>query len=412
MGLAVYGGDPQVIATRDEIFRCSANLGNVIAELQSAIWAQAPPIFDFLPNPIPNLQLALSLPSLISQLEGMILKLELAAEGYFSTEAQINAQLNQVFAPLQVMTPIATLHTPFAPIVTRELLGISAALAVVGLSGAPSMGKSALVGSAVTLAPLAFGQRGPQEFLRHAQQGLIGLGLQVDSRGSANLIRTTSVLPANSLAEHAQRLGSAYVNPTSSIRIEVYRSQVGRSMVVYVPGTQSFDFSGKNPLNIRSNLTAMGNVATAPSQEAVEAALEQLGATKGDRVLFVGHSQGALISGNIAAADHDYEVSGLISLGGPISHIDLKVPVIALENSQDPVPHLSGDRNPLLENWVTAQSDVKYETLVEAHEMRGYTNTALQADLSSDLGLSRLKAALIPTESSPGEEYVFEISRG
>jgi len=143
----------------------------------------------------------------------------------------------------------------------------------------------------------------------------------------------------------------------------------------------------------------------------VELALEQLGASKGDRVLFVGHSQGALIAGNISAVEQDYEVAGLISLGGPIAHLDFDVPVLALENSGDPVPHLSAERNPLKENWVTAEATGIHESLVEAHGMDAYQETAMQADLSSDKGLERIKEILLTPRRTIGEEYLFEIER-
>lgn len=407
----VYGGDPQIIATRDELFRCANVIRGAISELNSAIWAQSPMVLDFLPNPIPNIQLAVMAPSLISRLETLVASLYLAAEGYFSTEAQINAQLSQVFEPLSLFSPIAAMPSPFAPIAARELLGIGAALAVVGLTGKPSSGKAALVGQALQIAPLAFGKSSPSQLLASKQATALGLGLSVDASASVSKSFLGSVSPARSLEEHAKRLNTAYFNPPSSIRIEVYKSKVGRDLVVYVPGTQSFEMGGKNPLNIRSNLTALGNIAKAPSQKGVELALEQLGAAKGDRVLFVGHSQGALIAGNISAAEQDYEVAGLISLGGPIAHLNLDVPVLALENSQDPVPHLSGERNPLTENWVTAEATGIHESLVEAHGMEAYQETAMKADLSEDPGLERIKGMLLTHQVSRGQEYLFEIER-
>lgn len=407
----VYGGDPQIVATRDELNRCANVLRSVISELNAAIWAQSPMFLDFLPNPLPNIQLAVMSPNLISRLEGMVACLELAAEGYFSTEARINAQLRQVFEPLSLFSPIAAIPSPFAPIAARELLGIGAALAVVGLTGKPSSGKAALVGQAVQIAPLAFGKTSPSQFLASKQATALGLGLSVDASASVNKSFLGSVSPARSLEEHAKRLNFAYFNPSSSIRVEVYKSRSGRDLVVYVPGTQSFEMGGKNPLNIRSNLTALGNIAKAPSQKGVELALEQLGATNGDRVLFVGHSQGALIAGNISAAEQDYEVAGLISLGGPIAHLNLDVPVLALENAEDPVPHLSGERNPLTENWVTAEATGVHESLIEAHGMEAYQETARQADLSSDSGLERIKSMLLSPQASRGQEYLFEIER-
>ncbi|MFM1779627.1 MAG: hypothetical protein RIS51_772, partial [Actinomycetota bacterium] len=49
--LRIYGGDPKVIATLDEIARVAWSLRAAAEELEAAVWS-----FGY--NPIPNLQLA------------------------------------------------------------------------------------------------------------------------------------------------------------------------------------------------------------------------------------------------------------------------------------------------------------------------------------------------------------------
>jgi pimeloyl-ACP methyl ester carboxylesterase len=206
-----------------------------------------------------------------------------------------------------------------------------------------------------------------------------------------------------------RRLQQNYWNPVSAVRIEAYRTATGRDLVVYVPGTQSFLPGSKNPLNIPSNLTAMGNVAKAPSQQAVEDALKHLEAGHNDRVLFVGHSQGALIAGNIAEGATPYQVMGLVSLGGPISHLNLEVPVIAIQHDSDPVPSLSGGVNPMRENWVTVSSSQSFDSLVDAHKISSYAATALELAGSQDEGYRRV-SKLMATQGDVGVEYLFELS--
>jgi pimeloyl-ACP methyl ester carboxylesterase len=236
------------------------------------------------------------------------------------------------------------------------------------------------------------------------------LGLPKDLAGSANLTEIKKVLTVESMAQHAERLRMAY-GPGSRIQIEVFPLGYGRQINVYVPGTQSFSFGGNNPLNIRSGLTALGG-SVAPSEQAVQDALTQLGAGQGDRVLFIGHSQGALVAGNIVTAPQPYEIKGLISFGGPISHLDIKVPTIAIAHQSDPVPVLGGGVNPMRENWVSVSGHSKFETLVDAHRLNGYEKTAAELDESSDPGFRRIQNKLWQDPGVSGLKYSFEIRRG
>ena len=169
--------------------------------------------------------------------------------------------------------------------------------------------------------------------------------------------------------------------------------------------------AGSNPLNLRSNITAIGKVAPSPTELAINSALQQLGAGDQDQVLFVGHSQGALVSGNLASSPQPYQVSGLISFGGPIAHIDLKVPTVAISHEADPVPLLAGGVNPLRENWVNISSNAGFSDLIDAHAMGSYIDTAVEVDESKDIGLG-LVTQKLGFEASQGVEYLFEIRRG
>ncbi len=401
MAIEIYGGDPQVIATRDELSRLASLLRRASAEISQAAYATPALAFDLLPNPLPNLQLLFLAPAITQKLEDLAMRCEFAAEQYFSNEAQISRLLQDLFKPLEAFGQNLLADTPIGIQSTKSIMGAAAALAVIGLTGAPSSAKSLMVGEAVRLMPAALGATGPQALLASTPFP--------DAAGAARLIEKNNVGPARNLLQHAKVLNSGYYNPVSSIRIHSYTQPNGNLHVVYVPGTQSFQLGGKNPLNITSNLTAMAGRA-APSQQGVESALRFVGAGKNDKVLFIGHSQGSLIAANIAAAPQPYQVAGLISFGGPIGHLDLKMPVVAIQNSGDVVPGLSGEVNPMRANWVTVQSDAEYPDLVSVHHMNAYVETAESMQGVTNKGLTNVLSQ-IPTSTGVGIERVFEISR-
>jgi pimeloyl-ACP methyl ester carboxylesterase len=257
------------------------------------------------------------------------------------------------------------------------------------------------------------------EFTNQLQVNLALLGVPSASTGLAKLHSSNSVVAANSIAQHTDRLNSSYFGPGGGIRVEVYQrnSGNGRQFVVYVPGTQSAALAGRMPLDMRSNLKAMATPGLAASERAVLSALGQLGAGRNDSVLLVGHSQGALIASNIAAARTPFRVSGLISVGGPIAHHSVSRlgthPIIAIEHLNDPVPALSGRANPLTKNLVTVQRNLPAKTLVEAHAMAGYRQTSGLVDGSADPGLVRVRGLINRQLDNLGEgtEYRFELIR-
>lgn len=410
MGLEIYGGNPEVVASFEEMQRISAALSQAAERLEESIQQPQLMLFDLIPNPIPQLQLAFLLPPLIDRIRTLAFKTRIAAEAYFSTEARILLLMQQNLEPLSHVAAVIANPNPISQGAAEVLTKTAGTFAVLGLTGTPSLGKTVLVSTAVKIAPVIGGYKSPSEMIQTIEKSGLSLGMPRDQLGGAKLTQIQQVKTVESMAEHAERLKAAY-GAGSRITIEVYPLGYGRQINVYVPGTQSFSLAGSNPLNIRSGLTALGG-SIAPSQQSVEQALEQLGAGKGDRVLFVGHSQGALVAGNIATAPQPYEIKGLISFGGPISHLDLKVPTIAISHQSDPVSVLGGGVNPMRENWVTVSGDTKFETLVDAHRMNGYEKTAAELDESSDAGFRRIQTKLWQDPGVQGLQYSFEIRRG
>jgi hypothetical protein len=411
MALEIYGGDPRIVATREELFRIAMTLRNSAFELNAAIFSPPDMLFDFVPNPIPNIQMAIRAPRLCSELESLAGRCDIAAENYFSTEARVSHIFRDLIDPLRSLTPVLSIQSPITNVFTDRVAPVVGAMAVAGLMARPSIGSTAVLGGAIQLAPLSAARPTVQSFLAGGQLSAKSLGISVDASGSANLLRISVAVPPRNLADLATRLQNSYSNPSSALRIESYPISSGKQLVVYIPGTQSSSFGGTNPLNIRSNFTAMGGVVEAPSEQAVRDAIEKAGAGKGDRVLLVGHSQGALIAGNIASKTHEFEVSGLVSFAGPIGHLKIDVPVIAIQHAADPVPLLSGRANPLTENWVTASSSAEFKDLIAAHRIAGYIETAGELDQSQDIGLNRIKEALWPESQGSGKQYVYQIQR-
>lgn len=410
MALDIYGGDPRIIATQQELFRIAGLMEQAASHLEEA-WLSPPETFlELIPNPLPNIQLAIALPPVIESLRGIRSKLNYAAESYFSTEAQVQRFLTTLFEPFSKLNWFLSQPNPVSGVLNDQVMRTAATLAVVGLTGVPSFGKAQLVSQATNLTVAAMGGTSPNNLLAKSHLTSLTMGIRVDVPGSASLVSSSSTKPAANLYGQVLRLQQNYWKPASSIRIEVFPTKTGRDLVVYVPGTQSFLPGSKNPLNIQSNLTAMGNVVPSPSQMAVSSALEQLNAGKNDRVLFVGHSQGALIAGNLASANQPFEVKGLIALGGPISHLNLNVPVLAIQHAADPVPALSGGVNPMAENWVTVSSDRDFANLVDAHKISSYAQTMAELMGSENRGFRRIAKELLP-EGDAGTEYLFEIYR-
>ena len=135
-----------------------------------------------------------------------------------------------------------------------------------------------------------------------------------------------------------------------------------------------------------SNISAMTSTELAPSEVALRQSLDEMNIGENDRVILIGHSQGGIIASNVVLSG-DYPVKGLISVGAPIAHQDLDIPVISIEHANDIVPALSGMTNPISNNWVTVENTPEAETIVEAHAMNTYIETAKLMDQSEDIGL-------------------------
>ena len=408
MGIGVYGGNPVVVASYHELVRISGALELAAQNLDHARFAAAAPgLFA----PISQIQLSMLLPGVTQRVRELAIKAQFAAESYFTTESQVIALVNGVLAPLSNLSSLMGQPIALFDGSTKLLANVGATFAVMGLTGKANLAKTALVAGSVRLTAAAFGYNSAQHLLGEQQANLKLAAVSLDGSGSSKLVDIEKTKSTGTISGLAQQVAKAYASPGSRILIDVFEHGYGRKLVVYIPGTQSLDLWGKNPLNMGSNLTAFGGVQASPTQLAVCDALSQLKAGGSDSVVFVGHSQGALVAAQIANTDQPYQVSGLVSLGGPIAQFDLDIPVIALQNQGDPVPHLSGQVNPMQDNWVTASNEREFDSVVDAHKVASYVEFAKNLDQFEDEGLIRVHEQIAMMPNQNGLRYVFELSR-
>ena len=408
MGLDVYGGNPVVVANYNELVRVSKALQLAASNLDHARFAG---VGFSIAELGPQIQLSMLLPGLVDRVKDLAIKAEMAADAYFSAESRVVGLINQVLSPLSTLStymgqPIAIMDGS-----TKLLANLGAIFAVAGLTGKANLAKTAMVAGSIRMTTAAFGYNSAQHLLGEQQANLKLAQVKLDVNGSAKLVTLSKVSSVNAIGDHAAAVAKAYDKPGSRILIDVYKNGYGRNIVVYIPGTQSLNFGGENPLNIRSNLTAFGGLEKSPTQSAIDSALSQLKTGPSDSVLLVGHSQGALVGAQMATSEQPYQVAGLISFGGPISQFGLEVPVISLQNHGDPVPHLSGQVNPLASNWVTASNPGEYASVIDAHKMASYVDSARELDQSDDPGFRRIHEQIGIQPNKPGMRYVFELSR-
>jgi hypothetical protein len=115
--------------------------------------------------------------------------------------------------------------------------------------------------------------------------------------------------------------------------------------VVSIPGTETWSPSaGPTGRDLTANLGLVAGSPTAAA-ESVRLAMEQAHIPAGSPVMLVGHSQGGIIAGTLAADPafvQQYGVTNVLTYGAPIDHlhIDPSVRVLQVQHTTDLVPRL------------------------------------------------------------------------
>jgi hypothetical protein len=203
-----------------------------------------------------------------------------------------------------------------------------------------------------------------------------------------------------------------------TVGIDFFQTADQRTSIVYIPGTQTLGLGdGSNPLDLQSNILAMQGTGVAASERAVLDAMKQAGITPTDKVIFVGHSQGGMVAGNLAQHPAGYIAAGLVTIGAPIAQLKLtNVPVMAIEHVNDPIPNVSGKVNPLAKNWVTVQrrsSASESDAPIHSHSLKSYKNTTEKVDESTSKGIVKIREKILSqlSGSPAGKAMDFVISR-
>ena len=350
MTIDSYGGNPDIVATREEIHRVALEI-KLAAEQLAAFG----PLESILSDPLHQLQYRLATVSVLSKLERLYGSCLLAAEQYFSIEAQIHRRFEIHFIP-----------------------------------------QLAAVTTAITAT----------------------LGWKLDHRVSAREVTTKARKSPTSITQVLDRLWEVSSKTEPTVGIDLFTSAGQRTAVVYIPGTQTLGLGdGSNPLDLQSNVLAMQGAGVAASERAVLEAMEQAGITPTDEVIFVGHSQGGMVAGNLAMHPAGYIAAGLVTIGAPIAQLKLtRLPVMAIEHVNDPIPNISGRVNPLTKNWVTIQrssSALESAAPLHSHSLKSYRHTTEKVDVSTSKGIVNIKQQLLSqVRGAPlGKAMDFVISR-
>lgn len=351
MTIDSYGGNPDIVATREEIHRVAFEIKLAAEEL-----AAFGPVESLLSDPLHQLQYRMAIISVLAKLQRLHGSCLLASEQYFSTEAQIHRHFEVDFIP-QLAAVTSNIATTF--------------------------------------------------------------GWQVDHRVSANKTLTTSTQPPTSITQLLDRLWQVSSRSEPTVGIDFFQTgSEQRTAVVYIPGTQTLGLGdGSNPLDLQSNILAMQGDGVAASERAVLEAMSQAGIEPNDKVIFVGHSQGGMVAGNLAMNPAGYIAAGLVTIGAPIAQLKLtKLPVMAIEHVNDPIPNVSGRVNPITKNWVTIQrssSALESEAPMHSHSLKSYKNTTEKVDASKEKGISNIRQQLLSQvrEAPIGKAMDFVIAR-
>ena len=351
MTIDSYGGNPDIVATREEIQRVATQI-KLAAEELSAFGT----IETLLSDPLHQLQYRVSTIGLLAKLEKLYGSCLLASEQYFSTEAQIHRRFEIHFVP---------------------------AIAAIGTSAAMSM------------------------------------GWRLDHAVSASVSSKRQTLAPTSITAMLDRLWEVSSNTDPTVGIDMFENKSGnRTVIVYIPGTQTLGLGdGVNPLDLQSNILAIQGEGLAASERAVLEAMKQAGVLETDSVIFVGHSQGGMVAGNLSQNPISYLAAGLVAVGAPIAQLKLaKIPVMAIEHVNDPVPNASGKANPLAKNWVTVQRKAlpsESAAPMHSHSLKSYKNTTEKVDASKNQGIVNIRQQLLSqVQGSPvGKALDFVISR-
>ena len=361
-GLVAYGGDPKVVASRQEIERIQSHVSAVANELVSGAW-------HLLPNPIQRTQVNLLLPQLEYQLAKTRVALSAASESYFTTDAKIAHTLETVGHAIH--------HLPWlAHLVPKGTAWVAYGTSMFAPGDVAAQSTRTLV--ATTGIPNDVAHDRPVSYSK------------VDSKRH---------LPVSNLYDIGARLNELN-NQSRQIRVETYSGKGGKeTLLVYLPGTQTLNpLPGHNPFDPTTDAMLATDPKNSELLKAITKAVHEAG-SNGKDVILAGYSLGGIAAANIAASG-EFNVTGVITIGSPVGGVELQesIPVLSVEHSNDPVPAATGESNPLKANWVTTSRELQLkpgEFAMDAHELSHYKVTLALTDRSELPGVKRVRELIL-----------------
>lgn len=265
----------------------------------------------------------------------------------------------------------------------------------------------------------------------NASMLLAAAGLVGAATGSRVLVdapvRVTRALPEGQQVARGDRSASAAVSaptgiadlvariPTTDddaqIRVERYGGADDPRWVVYIGGTVDLGLTaGAQPNDMTNNLHGIADdspldalrvvgAESGAGDRAVRLALAEAGVQPGDPIFPIGHSGGGVNAAGLAG-DHELNVVGAVSVGGPVASAPLRdgVPLLSLEHDEDLVPATGGAGHPSPDRLTVSRSvlepGVDYEAALPAHELSRYRQTGALIDASEEQRLVEFREQL------------------
>jgi len=209
------------------------------------------------------------------------------------------------------------------------------------------------------------------------------------SRHPAHLISTHPVSeepcrPPASMVDLISR-----IPPVAADKPQVRVERTPTTAFVYIGGTVTSALNGGNePWDMTSNLVAIGGHPS-DSEVGVRKVMQSPAVTSADNVVVVGHSQGGLIAQRVTALGNS-NVSDLVLVGAPTARVEMPagVRVVAIENTNDPVPALGGQTPPgKVDVTFRRDAPVTSHDPLGAHHLPSYRATAQAFDASTSPAL-------------------------
>ena len=397
-----FGANPTIVAEISEIERVASALRAVGDQIESSkgalsgVWIQDPSLI------MPVAAIRRDLERVQQLAENLAIDCDCAARQYLSAETQVIGLFSRYSDALP-------LRSEFRALLTASLGG-----AALGGIGTP-LGSLTLRAMASTALPNG-GEADLPAIAKRIAESIAGAGIaDIPESASVSQVAEFPTSCPTGAASVAERLSELGRGEFPQIRIDAVAGGSGRTLYVYLPGTQNWSLGGQNPLDMQSNLLALGGPGMAASEAAAISALGLANFGAKDKLVLIGHSQGGLLAKNLAAT-HLKQVRGLVTFGAPILASELpSVPALVFEHSNDPVPALAGVDTRYPTNALTITRQFPGSVGTQSHNMESYQETATLAGREASAQFATMERQLfeakVQAQALTCQSLLFRIRR-